>query len=248
MLSDFSSLVFNYSPDKNRSEYLAVRQFLIDKKRPELIQDLQRSALRLIKPINPVNNTIEFTTEKGTSDLDDEIKLEKADAFIITSIALGINKVDVTVPTTPLTSQNPILYFPDATAFPGTRTGNQPEATALLAYYMGKIRIESGKYALLQNFYSGELMQVPAAQDEQHRNSNLDESAFSLGVMMPLVGNQNYTITLKTGSGDRTLADGLYNAAGVVQSPVTVKNYATFFLRGFVIKNGAQVLLANNFL
>ena len=239
----FPNIVF--TPEKKRSAFLAIAAYLEQKNAVNMVRNVQPSSLRLISPILPNKSSLAFQTQRGTSssDIPDEIKLDKADAFFCTSIAFGINKVDLSQ--TPLAySNNPIAYYPDATAFPGTKTGNQPEANALLPLYYGKLTIQSGSQFLLQDFYMNELLDVPASQDEQHKSASMEDASFNLGCFLPLCGQQNYDLKIEFASGDRTISDGSYSAAGSTQA--ITRNYGNLILRGFVVKNGAQLVLAQN--
>lgn len=206
---------------------------------------LQPCTLKLAAVLSPTSNRITFQTQKGTNntDLPGENRIDPADLFIAFGYGLGISKVDTS--TVPVSfGINNTFFFPDSTAFAGTKSGNATEAQALATVYKGLVNITAGSYTLLKDFLTENLMQVPAAQDSSHVATSLEDSLFYTGGNMVLSGNANYTVSIDLATGDKTLIDGnIQSAAGTTQT--AIRNYVYFFIDGWKLVNGAQTKLEN---
>lgn len=208
----------------------------------EWLPSFQPAHLVLQGLIDPSKNTITFQTTAGTNntDLPDELRLDKNDMFISCQAGLFLQKVGTNSALGQPARYNwgnaPLYAYADATAFPGTRTGFASEASALETIYNGKLSLKSGNFSLFDQVRTGIFKRRAEAQ--QTGPVDLAAGLVSLnGQRYVLFGNQNYTLELTYGTGDRTIADGSYDSAG--STTTANRNAISIVLSGYKIVGAA---------
>jgi len=241
--------MYSITTDAKTGRFLKAKEVLIEKMgevgAKQWFPFLQPCTLKLTAVITPASTRITFQTQKGTNntDLPGENRLDPADLFFTFGYALGISKVDTS--TVPISyGINNSFFYPDPTAFAGTKSGNTTEAQALSTLYKGLLNINTGSYTLLKDFLTENLMKVALLQDSAHTATTLENSIFYTGGNRIMSGNANYTISIDLATGDKTLIDGnIQAAAGTTQT--AIRNYAHLYIDGWKLVNGAQTKLEN---
>jgi len=218
------------------------------------MKDVQPIDLKLEALIDPSKNVLSFQTRKGTNntDLSDEIRVDTNDLVFITHLAVAIRKIDKS--TTPFSFANtPAYFYPDSNAFPGTKSGNAAEAAALETVYGGKLGLKTGNLTIFDEVAMQRFRKLPdnpyavatttPAANAVHASFDLAKVYEDLAQIFCLYGSQNYEFQLTYGTGDRTIADGSYNAAGSAIAATGTRNEVVIFAQGFKVVGGCSAAL-----
>jgi len=207
---------------------------------------ISRQVLRVEELLTAQKSSYSFQLKQGNSSTDGPLEnlLNDSDAFVLTHIAIGIKKQDLTL-TPPQLGNFQVYNYPPIATFVGVPAGQATEWQSLMCIWNGKLSFRTGSLERIKPTDTNEYLFAPAGADQvatviSSRRAFGDQSQGWVEQQATLLldGSQNNEFNLQLGSGDLTGIAGQYTAAGATTA--TSRNVVVLSALGLCVANGAE--------
>lgn len=208
--------------------------------------EISRQVLRVEELLSPNKSEYNFQLKQGNTSTDGPLEnlLNDSDAFVLTHVAIGIKKQDITL-TPPWYGNYQVYNYPPIATFVGAPAGKAIEWQSLLTIWNGKLSFRTGSLERIKPTDTNEYLFAPPGADQattviSGRRAFGDQSQGWVEQQASLLldGSQNNEFRLALGSGDITGIDGSYVAGG--GQTATSRNVLVVMALGLIIANGAE--------
>lgn len=207
---------------------------------------ISRQVLRVEELLTAQRSEYTFQLKQGNSSTDGPLEnlLNDSDAFVLTHVAIGIKKQDITL-TPPQYGNFQVYNYPPIATFVGVPAGQATEWASLMCIWNGKLTFFTGSLQRIKPTDTNEYLFAPAGADQvatviSSRGAFGDQSHGWVEQQATLLldGSQNNEFKLSLGNGDLTGIAGQYTAAGATTA--TSRNVVVLSCLGLLIANGAE--------
>lgn len=212
---------------------------------------IQEKTLRLEAALIPGRNQYTFDLFQNiASDRPGELKLNRNDLFLMSSMALNITKQRSA---TDLNTGNDDLYtWNDSNFFIGVPSSGEREYRCLSLIYNGVTTIKTSPVERIKEFHNQLFRYVPnrpyikfstpqvGDQSAEYGPFNEHRGFYQITPNIIIDGNENNSVELTLGRGDSAVIDGSVNASGAA---ATTRNVVVYLINGFSIIGGAKAQL-----
>jgi len=235
-----------FSPDAKRADFRRVELYL-----KEIFNNsnfiINQDTLRVEQVLSATQGTYNFDLYEGTQSTDRplEKKLNRNDLFFATHFGLCITKQD---DTNDNYGNYPLFTYPEPEFFLGNDGASLLEWEALETVFAGKLSFKTKSVERITDFLTHNFRYVPErvlsvsttnSYNTHPQYGPTDEARgyYQLTPSLVIDGNQNNTVNVALGRGDRTVIAGGIDAANL---SVDTSNVLVLLLHGFSVSNAAE--------